>query len=239
MNILKTKICILSVCILPLNALAFKIYAPVRIQSSLVQSYTKNVIVDAYNKIGIKNAVVYYVKEAEINYRLKSGDFDAVLNKVSQESSIPNSIKISPPLIKNYTVYRWYLKGTKPKMSNITVGIIKGVIAHTKGIIKKRAIFKKINHYNTFTELFNALKENKIDSILLSPLAINNEIASMIKNKLVKIPKKLISFDIHHYIHKKHKLIQNKLSNEFLLRDKKNELNYMDYAKTYKSKNIN
>ena len=70
----------------------------------MVQAYAQNVIIDSYKQIGIKNAQVVYVKESEINERLKSGDFDAVLNKISQESSILNSIMISPPLIKDYTV---------------------------------------------------------------------------------------------------------------------------------------
>lgn len=218
---------------IPTLACAFKIYAPLRINSEIVQKYNHEVILDIYKSLGI-NAELIYVPEQEINERLKSGDFDAILSKISEEENIPNSIKIEPPLIENYSIYRWKLVNTPTNKTNIVVGSIKGVIAHTKSIIKNRNLFKKINYYHSYQALFDALKKGEVDSVLLSPIAIENEVPLLIKSQIEKIPGKLVTFNINHYIHRKHKVLNTKLSNEFIKRDKLKKLKYSDFLKSNK-----
>lgn len=227
---------IVAFLLLPGLSYGFKIYAPLRINSELVQAYNKEVILDIYKKIGIKKAEIVYIAEEEINAKLKSGDFDAVLSKISAENNIPNSIKIDPPIIKDYTVYRWKLKGSETKKTGIVVGSIRGVMANTKSIIKNRKIFKKIKYFKGYEALLNALKTNEVDSVLLSQLDIQNELSILLQDKIEKIPGALITYNINHYIHKNHALIQRKLHTEFKLRDQDGNLSFLDFSRKFKKK---
>ena len=223
--------------VLPSLALAnvFKIYAPARLNSSLVRAYNQEVILDIYKSLHIR-AKIIYVTEEEINERLKSGDFDAVVSKIEDEKMIPNSIKISPPLIENFSVYRYKLKETKLKTSSIVAGTIKGVLSNSKGIIKNRSIFKKIKSYNTYTDLMTALEKDEVDSILLSPLVYKNELDKEKANKLEQIPEELAHFSIHHYINKNQTIIVNGLRNQFKKRYREKTLLFSDFAKKYKKR---
>jgi polar amino acid transport system substrate-binding protein len=214
---------------------AFDVYAPKRIDNSKIRAYHQDVIIKSYNEIGI-DAKMVYISENDINSRLKSGDFDAVANKISNENVIPNSIKVYPALISNYVVSRYKLKRNKTIKRKISVGVIKGVLAHTKAIIKNRARFEKVEYYDDYKALIYALYRGKIDSILMSEIIYNEQISKKIVNELEVVNKNLFSSSIFHYINKKHKKLLTKLSAVFKERKKDGTLQYKSYTEKDKKK---
>lgn len=206
----------------------FEVLAPQRIQSKLVQSYIDNVILDIYKTIGI-NATVVYLPESKINERMRAGKFDALFSKIEDKENIPNSIQIKPALVDKYHVYAYTKKGAGPKINIQKMGAIKGVLAHSKAIIKNRARFKSIMYYTNFKKLQSALASGEVDAIMLSNLEFKNEITADFKSGLSKSRQKLVTLKINHYIHKKHNDIAPKLTAEFKKRDQKQELNFEIY----------
>jgi hypothetical protein len=187
----------------------------------------------AYQKVGIE-ATPEFITEEEINKRIKSNNFDAIVSKISDEKSIKNGVKIFPPLIKNYKVYRWTLKSSPPRGKRYSIGAIKGVLAHSKAIIKNRAKFTGVQYFKNYKSMVSAIENKKIDSILLSNLEYQNELNSELQKKFKKSQKELLSISLHHYVNEKHKAIIPKLESEFKRLEAKKELRFEDFEKTYK-----
>lgn len=222
------KILILSLFFCQSSVFAFEILAPERIQSKVVTAYTNNVILDIYKTIGLK-AKVTYISEELINSRIKSGQFDAILSKITDHGSIPFSIKISPPLINNLAVYQWRLSGGPSKNKRFQVGAIKGVLAHTKTVIKHRVRFKGVRYYSTYPKMIEALKAGKINSILLSEAEYQNELSKKLKLKLSKDSEVLYQTNLHHYINTKFRKYEKILTSEFEKRNKVKALSFNDF----------
>ena len=217
------------------TAWSFEILAPKRIKSEVVTAYSEDVILDIYNSIGVK-AKIIFLPEYEINSKIKSSKYDAILSKITDHGSIPHSLQLSPPLIKDYKVFRWTLKGVKITKKRFKVGAIKGVLAHTKTVIENRAKIKGIKYFKTYPKMLQAMKEKKIDSILLSYEEYLTEFSEEMKAELDQSPKVLLTTDLNHYINIKHQALYEKLTAEFVKRDKAQKLNFNDFKKTFKSK---
>lgn len=217
------------------SILAFTIYAPERLSSDLVKAYNQNVILDIYTSIGI-NAQIIYIPEHKIQQRLKENRFDAVLAKMSDSSNVQNSIQINPPLLSNYKIYAWKRLGSKTIKKGIRIGAIKGVIAHTKTLIKNRSRYKTIKYYKDYGSLFSDLVKNKVDSIFLSDFEVLNELPFRFKKSIEKIPGALLKTNLNHYISIKHVKISEKLTKEFVKRNNQKRLNFTDFYRRFKQK---
>jgi ABC-type amino acid transport substrate-binding protein len=155
---------------------------------------------------------------------------------MSAEGSVPNSLKVSPPLLSSYKVNRYKLKGFKTIKKRISVGAIKGVLAQTKAIIRNRSRFGNVEYYKNYKTLIDNLYHGKIDSILMSEIVFTEQISKNMKAELELVNSNLYSTQIFHYINKKHANILEKLSGEFEIKKSKNILDYKSYLKKYKKK---
>jgi hypothetical protein len=217
------------------SAWSYDILAPKRIKSELVTAYSENVVLDIYKSIGIKAKIVF-LPEHEINLRIKNNNYDAILSKIADHASISNSLQISPPLIRDYKVFRWTLKNTNQSEKRFRVGAIKGVMAHTKTVIANRAKFKGIKYFTTYAKMVQALKKKTIDSVLLSQREYTNELSKEIKSALDMKPKMLLKTNLNHYINEKHQSLYNKITQEFKKRDLMKKLSFNDFQKVFQTK---
>ena len=213
------------ILLIPNIIFAFTIYAPERLENDKYKEHINSVLVKSYKQIGI-NSKLEFIKEIEINKKLKSGEFDAIASKISEESTIPNAIKISPPLISSYSINRYKLKAKALVKRSITVGAIKGVKAHTKAIIKNRIKFKEVKYFDSYQDIIEALINDRIDSVLLSTFEFNQYFRS---KDLVVAEQNLYQIDISHYINRKHIKIKEKLEEKLIKLKKKNKLDYRNY----------
>lgn len=213
-------------------AFGFEILAAKRLDSDVFIQYNRKILIENYQKLGIK-AKVTYLPENEINQRIKNGEFDALAGKLTADEVIANSIKIDPPIVKNYTVHLFKFKSNITKKTKLTVGALKGVLGHQKALIKNRIKFNKVVYAQSFNELYLLLKNKQVDVIMLTQVEFDLQFSKVQAFNMAKHSSDIYSTQINHYLHKKHKKIVKKIEARFEDLAQKNELDFDDFLIRY------
>ena len=216
-------------------AFSFELLVPKRLGSYKISNYLKEVIIPAYQEVGIK-VVPVFLRENEINQRIKKGNYDALYGKLDDGNGINYSLQIPLPIVDNLETYAYKLKTAPKNKKIIKVGAIKGVMAHSKAIITNRSLFSKVEYFKNYKEVIKALLAGEIDQLLMSQLEFEHEVSIKNRELIIRTSDSLYTTRIFSYLHQKH---QDKLEALTLAYKKKNEigiLKYTDYIKKFHKK---
>lgn len=173
-----------------------------------------------------------WVSEEIINDSIKKGEFDAIGHKISDETFIDEGIKLSPPLLRNYSVNLYKKKGNPvEKQTNLSVAIIKGNLAHQKAILKGRSLYKKPTQVESYQQQIESLNSDKANLIMLTQLEYELHLSPIQAYQLELYKENVYQTDISHYIHKKHKMLANKVQAQLNLLASKEMLDYNQFIR--------
>ena len=187
------------------NVIAFEILTQTRIHNKILDSYYQEIIAPMYQSIGVKPEFKY-ITEKEINEKIKTNDFDAIGNKISESGLISNALEIPYSLYNDYNVHLYQLMESEPKKIHIAVGLIAGNYAHQKTVISNKALFSKTKSFTNYDDLVAALTKNEISGILLTDLEFEFYLKKY-NHLLSPTHKNLKKFKISHFINIKHKSV--------------------------------
>lgn len=211
--------------LLSTSAFGFEILAAKRLNSDVFHEFNQKVLINTYKSLGIEAKMVY-LPETEINERIKSGNYDALASKISNEGVFNKAIEVGPPVFKHYKVYLYSYKDRKVPATKIRVGSIDGVLGYQKAVLKNRLKFKETIYAKGFDELFDLLKAGKVDAILLTKVEFTLQLNKIQQYYLVTNDKAIYETQICHYIHEKHKDLKPKVETSFKRLEKSNDLDF-------------
>lgn len=231
MKLIRAILLVFIIC----PAYGFDLLIPKRLTSYKISDYVKLVTIPAFEEAGIKVNPVY-LSEAEINGRIKQGNYDGLFGKIDDGGGISYSVQIPYPIVKKLETSSYSLKSAPKNKKIIKVGVIKGVLAHSKAVIMNRSLFSRIKYYKTYSEVIEALLKGEIDQFLMSQLEYIHEVAPKNKKLIKKSSKSLYSTAIFSYIHERHKEKLESINMAFKTKDEEGILNYPDFIKKYYQK---